>query len=130
MKLQMISELRASTVGHAALDVAGLVPGVGEPADFTNALWYADEGDYLSAVFSLISMIPEVGDAFGKGMKYLGKSSPMIQRMLLKYSDDVAKYWPKIKSIIIKNQKWKPYVREMDDMVKTILQQKEQGHQQ
>ena len=34
-----------SDVGHAALDVAGLVPGVGEVADLANSAWYAAEGD-------------------------------------------------------------------------------------
>lgn len=59
----------ASTAGHLFLDLAGVIPGVGESADAVNALWYAKDGDYLSAVLSLISMIPVVGDAIGKSGK-------------------------------------------------------------
>jgi len=54
---------------NIALDIAGLIPGVGEPADFANMVDYAIKGDYLFAAFSAISMVPEVGDAVGKGGK-------------------------------------------------------------
>jgi hypothetical protein len=54
-------------VGHGALDVAGLVPVLGEGADVVNAAWYAGEGKYLDAGLSIISMVPIVGDAIGKG---------------------------------------------------------------
>ena len=57
-------------VGHTALDIGGLFPGLGEAADAGNAAWYASEGNYLDAAFSVISMIPMVGDAIGKGGKY------------------------------------------------------------
>ena len=54
---------------NIALDIAGLIPGYGEPADFANMVDYAIKGDYLFAAFSAISMVPEVGDAVGKGGK-------------------------------------------------------------
>jgi len=57
------------TVGHVALDLVGLIPGVGEFADATNAVWHASKGEYLMAALSLISVIPVVGDAVGKGGK-------------------------------------------------------------
>lgn len=67
-------------IGHGLLDVAGLIPIVGEPADLANAAWYAAEGQHLEAGLSLISMIPVVGDAIGKGGKILkragGKMAP------------------------------------------------------
>ena len=66
---QTLNEGFASDMGHLALDVAGLAPGIGEVADFTNALAYAAEGQYLNAAFSLISLIPVAGDAIGKGGK-------------------------------------------------------------
>ncbi|MCS7475926.1 LamG-like jellyroll fold domain-containing protein [Umezawaea endophytica] len=47
-----------STVGHTALDVAGLVPGFGEIADGVNALWYLAEGNYVDAGLSAAGMIP------------------------------------------------------------------------
>jgi len=60
-----------SDVGHGALDIAGLVPVIGEGADLANAAWLAAEGDYLGAGLSVISMVPIVGDAIGKGGKLL-----------------------------------------------------------
>lgn len=124
MKLRNIHEDWKSEAGHVALDVAGLVPVVGEPADLANALWYANEKDYLSAAFSLLSMVPEIGDALGKGAKYLGKSSQMVQRFLSKYGNDVAKYWPKIKAGISKMDSWKPHIRELDKTIKRVLSEK------
>lgn len=118
MKLRVISE----GIGHSTLDAVGLIPGIGEPADLANALWYAKEGDYLSSCLSLISMIPEIGDALGKGTKYLGKSSSMVQRILAKYGDDVAKYWPKVKLQISKLDGWKPYINDLDKTIKSVLQ--------
>jgi len=61
---------------NIALDIVGLIPGLGEPADIINALDYARKRDYLFAALSLISVIPTVGDAVGKGGKvavYLAK---------------------------------------------------------
>lgn len=58
-----------SGVGHTALDLLGLVPVLGEPADLANAAWYAAEGNHLDAGLSLISVIPVVGDVIGKGGK-------------------------------------------------------------
>lgn len=64
-----IDEGIASSIGHAALDAVGMIPGFGEAADITNALWYAKQGDWLFAALSLISVIPVIGDAIGKGGK-------------------------------------------------------------
>ena len=90
---------------HTLLDVAGLVPLIGELADGTNAVIYAAEGDYTNASFSAISMIPVIGDAAGKGSKYTMKVSKYFTigkrfflspargaayKLLLKYGDDVA----------------------------------------
>lgn len=58
-----------ASAGHTLLDVLGLVPVLGEPADMANAAWYAAEGNYLDAGLSLISVIPVVGDVVGKGGK-------------------------------------------------------------
>lgn len=61
----------ASGLTHFALDLAGLIPGVGEAFDATNAALYMKEGKYLLAGLSLISCIPELGDLAGKGVKAL-----------------------------------------------------------
>lgn len=50
-----------SSIGHGILDVAGLVPVVGEAFDGINALWYAAEGDTLNASLSAAGMIPFLG---------------------------------------------------------------------
>jgi RHS repeat-associated protein len=52
-----------SDLGHAALDVAGMVPVVGAVADVANGCWYAAEGDYLDAGLSFAGAIPVIGDA-------------------------------------------------------------------
>ncbi|MFE9746184.1 polymorphic toxin-type HINT domain-containing protein [Saccharothrix saharensis] len=50
-----------STVGHTALDVAGLVPGLGEIADGINGVWYLAEGNYVDAGLSFAGMVPFAG---------------------------------------------------------------------
>ncbi|MEU8299831.1 DNRLRE domain-containing protein [Micromonospora sp. NPDC048909] len=52
-----------SDIGHAALDVAGMVPVIGEVADVANGIWYAAEGNYVDAAMSLASAIPLAGNA-------------------------------------------------------------------
>ena len=48
---------------HTVLDLAGLVPGIGEVADLTNALIYAVRGDPINAAISLAAVIPTGGQA-------------------------------------------------------------------
>ncbi|MEU1922307.1 polymorphic toxin-type HINT domain-containing protein [Streptomyces albogriseolus] len=55
--------LSLSDIGHATLDVVGLVPVVGEVADVANGIWYAAEGNYVNAALSLTSAIPLPGYA-------------------------------------------------------------------
>lgn len=50
-----------SDLGHAALDVAGLVPGIGEAADLANAAWYGAEGDAANAALSAAAAVPFAG---------------------------------------------------------------------
>ena len=75
-----------TTAGHIALDVGGVVAdaayGAGAAFDLTNAIWYATEGEYLNAALSLISMIPVIGDAVGKGGRlaiYLAKGAKVVK---------------------------------------------------
>ncbi|WP_307805055.1 RHS repeat-associated core domain-containing protein [Streptomyces sp. VRA16 Mangrove soil] len=56
-------DISLSDVGHAALDVAGMVPVIGEAADVANGVWYAAEGNYADAAMSLASAIPGAGNA-------------------------------------------------------------------
>jgi len=50
-------------VGHTALDIAGLVPMVGELADLANAGLYCLEKDYANAAISAAAAIPFYGNA-------------------------------------------------------------------
>ncbi|MBQ6642930.1 MAG: hypothetical protein IJH84_18095, partial [Saccharopolyspora sp.] len=59
-------------LGHTALDLGGLVPGIGELADGANAAWYAAEGDHLNAGLSAAAMIP-IGGWGATGSKLTGK---------------------------------------------------------
>jgi len=66
---------------NTALDIAGLVPGVGEIADVTNALIYLRDKNYLFAALSLISVIPTIGDALGKGGKYSIQTTKAVKKL-------------------------------------------------
>lgn len=74
---KVIAEVTAGQVatqtGHALLDVLGLVGdkffGAGFVFDGANAVWYASKKQYLMAAFSIISMVPVIGDIVGKGGK-------------------------------------------------------------
>lgn len=65
-----------SPIGHGALDVLGLVPVFGEPADLLNGVWYTAEGNYIDAGLSYASAIPIAGYAAtaGKGARYVNKA--------------------------------------------------------
>ncbi|MDQ0908716.1 RHS repeat-associated protein [Streptomyces canus] len=65
-----------SPIGHGALDVAGLVPGLGEPADLLNGVWYTAEGNYIDAGLSYASAIPIAGygASVAKGARYVNKA--------------------------------------------------------
>ncbi|MEU4564706.1 DNRLRE domain-containing protein [Actinoplanes sp. NPDC023936] len=54
-----------SDLGHAALDVVGMVPVVGEVADVANGIWYMAEGNYVDGALSLASAIPLAGNVVG-----------------------------------------------------------------
>ena len=102
MQLELLSEGWKDEVVHTGLDVVGLIPGLGELADLTNAGLYAKKGEYLMAAFSVISLIPAIGDAIGKGGKigtYLskfgvkggGKASKALGKLLSKHMPKIQK---------------------------------------
>lgn len=97
---------------HTGLDIAGLIPAIGESADFTNGLMYMREKQYLMASLSFISMIPEIGDIVGKGIKYTGKALDM-HKYLAKYGQILVKAWDKIVPIITKIDEVKPHIKAM-----------------
>ena len=71
----------AGDIGHGALDVAGLVPVIGEVADLGNAAWYAAEGDYANAALSAASAVPLAGYGASavKAGKYAKKATDAVQ---------------------------------------------------
>lgn len=100
-------KLQNEGFGNVVLDLVGLIPGVGEPFDILNAIDYARKGEYLFAALSLISVIPEVGDAVGKGGKltvWVTKNFPKAAKMLSKVGPDVIKGIKKAKIAIQQNQ--------------------------
>jgi hypothetical protein len=61
------------------LDLIGLIPVVGEPADAVNAGIYAYRGDYVNAGLSGAAMIPLIGQA-ATGGKLAGKIMRQMAR--------------------------------------------------
>ena len=61
---------------HLGLDVAGMVPGLGEIADGANALLYLAEGDYTNAALSAAAMIPFAGMA-ATGAKFARRADAL-----------------------------------------------------
>lgn len=67
-----VSNATISDIGHTALDVAGMVPVIGEAADLANAGWYLAEGDKTNAALSAAGAIPFAGN-FATGAKWAKK---------------------------------------------------------
>ena len=74
--------------GHGILDVAGMIPAVGNIADGINAAWYAAEGDKLNAGLSLAAAVPgaglvaggaKIGNKIVKGVKSIDKASKVAK---------------------------------------------------
>ena len=74
--------------GHGILDVAGMIPAVGNIADGINAAWYAAEGDKLNAGLSLAAAVPgagliaggaKIGNKVAKGIKSIDKASKVAK---------------------------------------------------
>ena len=105
---------------NIALDIAGLFPFVGEPADFANTVDYAIKGDYLMSALSAVSMIPEVGDVVGKGGKLvvgtLKTSAKMTKRVILvlrENKDTIDKLFDTLERK--SPDKFKPHIPKMKD---------------
>jgi hypothetical protein len=59
------THMSPSEIGHTVLNVAGMVPVIGAPADAINAGWYAAQGDWANAALSAATAIPGLGDVVG-----------------------------------------------------------------
>jgi hypothetical protein len=78
-----------SAVTHGVLDVVGMIPVVGEPANLIGAGIYALEGDYISAGMDLAAMWPAGGQA-ATAAKYGRKVGTEVLQQVEKKADDVA----------------------------------------
>jgi len=54
-------------IGHGFLDLVGLIPVIGEPADFVNGVWYYADGDVIDGSLSMGAVIPFAGWAVSGG---------------------------------------------------------------
>jgi len=59
---------------QTGLDIFGMIPVIGELADFANAGLSFARGDYAGAALSIAAMVPFVGNA-ATGLKYIRKAS-------------------------------------------------------
>ncbi|HKG05646.1 MAG TPA: RHS repeat-associated core domain-containing protein, partial [Pedobacter sp.] len=107
---------------HAALDLIGFIPVIGDLGDALNATIYLAEGDYANAALSAISIIPVVGDAIGKGIKVGRKVAKLVDEGhdLLKYADEVGEGLEGVYEITTKSGK--KYVGQSKNVSKRLKQ--------
>ncbi len=53
----------AVEIGHTVLDLAGLIPGIGDAVDLANAAWYEKDGRHVEAVITAAAAVPVAGTA-------------------------------------------------------------------
>lgn len=121
MKLTVLSEASVKDAMRVGLDVAGLVPGIGETADFANAMMYLKDGEYLFASLSFISMVPEIGDIIGKGIKYIIKSKKLGAKFLSQHASKIDQAWRKVVPVLEKIRKVRPSIRKMQEAIDELL---------
>ena len=95
---------------HAALDGIGIFL---DPADLVNAVLYLSEGELGDAALSGVSMIPMLGDLFGKGgkgTKYLLKAADLTKlnrnRKVVKVLENIDIFIKARKADMGELQKW------------------------
>ena len=83
----LFGQVFSSAAGHLVLDMAGMVPAVGELFDFANGVWYTIEGDGTSAAISFASTIPLV---YATTVKNVGKVVKLANgtTVLVKFSKE------------------------------------------
>ena len=74
---------------HEILDVAGMVPVIGEAFDVANAALYLSEGDYVNAGMSMASTLPAFGNVVASGK--MAKKGVGLASGLGKNVDNIAK---------------------------------------
>ena len=72
--------LNISGMGHAALNLLGIIPGL-DICDAINAAWYLAEGDYANAAISAVAVLPMIGSTIGNGLKWGAKGAANINKV-------------------------------------------------
>jgi RHS repeat-associated protein len=85
-----------SQYGHNMLDGFGLLPGLGEPADVINGIWYAAEGNAVDSTFSFAGAIPFAGWAAtgGKILRHADEAADVVR-----HADEVVDLAPTLNRI-------------------------------
>jgi hypothetical protein len=86
----------ASDWGHAALGIAGFIPGYGDAIDIIDAAWYFIEGKYFDGFLSLIAVVPFVGSAIKASVKAGMAAFPgmiKLAKAAFKNPDAAAEFW-------------------------------------
>jgi hypothetical protein len=86
---QQLSKLDALQM---LLDVIGLVPGFGAPADILNAIISGARGDWLGAALSLFGAVPVAGEAATAGK--IAKNADRYAAAVAKVADEVLPHLP------------------------------------
>ncbi|MFC7677700.1 HNH endonuclease [Paenibacillus sp. GCM10028914] len=112
---------------QVALDVVGMIPGVGEIADLTNAAIYTARGDYTNAALSAAAAIPFAGWA-ATGAKFVNKGAKALKAGA-KYGDEalsVAKTVQKTGDAAANTAKFAPSPGKVKTAARKIEEIKEQ----
>jgi hypothetical protein len=86
------TELSALDALQMLLDIVGLIPGLGAPADILNAIISGARGDWLGAGLSVVGVVPAAGEAATAGK--IAKNADRYAAGVAKVADDVLPHLP------------------------------------
>tara|TARA_R100000306_G_C4352543_1_gene130892 strand:- start:25 stop:717 length:693 start_codon:yes stop_codon:yes gene_type:complete len=110
---------------HAGLDLLGMTPGVGAPADLLNAALYAAKGEKSQTLMSLAQAVPLVG--LGAAVKKLTRPSNQI-RAASGYTDAFQKWWDNLNDYSRQNPGSVDWDRVQKDVTETTMNRNSQGY--
>ena len=123
---------------HSGLDLLGMTPGVGAPADLLNAALYAAKGEKSQTLMSLAQAVPllGIGAAIGKkaGLAGVGAtvqklSKPPNQiRRAGSYTDAFQKWWDNLNDYSRQNPGSVDWDRVQKDVTETTMNRNSQGY--
>ena len=110
---------------HSGLDLLGMTPWVGAPADLLNAALYAAKGQKSQTLMSLAQAVPLVG--LGAAVKKLTKPSNQI-RIASGYTDAFQKWWDNLNDYSRQNPGSVDWDRVQKDVTETTMNRNSQGY--